>query len=68
LNLSSDSNLEPAVITPEDEINLIDLLIVLAKNKKMILGVTFAGALLSVGYALWLLHNIYVVAERTSSR
>jgi uncharacterized protein involved in exopolysaccharide biosynthesis len=42
-------SLEPAVIPPEDEINLLDLLIVLAKHKKMILSVTFAAALLAVG-------------------
>jgi uncharacterized protein involved in exopolysaccharide biosynthesis len=56
-------NLEPAVIPPEDEINLIDLLIVLAKNKKMILGVTLAGALLSIGISL-LLPNIYTATTR----
>ncbi len=44
--------------TAEDEINLIDLLIVVAKHKKMILSVTFAAALLSVGISL-LQPNIY---------
>ena len=45
--------------TPEDdEINLLDLLIVLAKHKKRIIGATFAAALLAVGYALSL-PNIY---------
>jgi len=42
----------------EDEINLIDLLIVLAKHKKMILSVTFVAALLAVGVSL-LMPNIY---------
>lgn len=42
----------------EDEINLLDLLIVLAKHKKRIIGVTIAAALLAVGYALSLA-NIY---------
>ena len=51
-------NLEPAVIPPEDEINLLDLLIVLAKHKKMILSVTFIAALISLGYTLSL-PNIY---------
>ena len=42
----------------EDEINLLDLLIVLAKHKKRIIGATFAAALLAVGYSLSL-PNIY---------
>ncbi|OGT04617.1 MAG: hypothetical protein A3F73_07185 [Gallionellales bacterium RIFCSPLOWO2_12_FULL_59_22] len=42
----------------EDEINLLDLLIVLAKHKKRIIGATFVAALLAVGYALSL-PNIY---------
>ena len=55
---------ENQTITPqspvpeEDEINLLDLLIVLAKRKTMILGVTFVAALLAAGISL-LLHNIY---------
>ena len=57
-------NLEPVVIPPtEDEINLLDLLIVLAKHKKMILSVTFVAALLAVGYALWL-PNIYTATAK----
>jgi uncharacterized protein involved in exopolysaccharide biosynthesis len=56
-------SLEPVVIPPEDEINLIDLLIVLAKNKKMILGVTFVGALLSIGISLRL-PNIYTATAK----
>lgn len=43
---------------PDDEINLLDLLIVLAKHKKMIMLVTFAAALLAVGVSL-LMPNIY---------
>lgn len=42
----------------EDEINLLDLLIVLAKYKKMIISMTFAAALLAVGISL-LMTNIY---------
>lgn len=41
-----------------DEISLLDLLIVLARHKKMILGITFLAALLAVGYSLRL-PNIY---------
>jgi uncharacterized protein involved in exopolysaccharide biosynthesis len=62
LNLAPAPNLEP-VSPPEDEINLLDLLIVLAKRKKMILSVTFAAALLSLGYALWL-PNIYTASAK----
>jgi len=40
-------SLSPA--PPEDVINLLDLLIFLAKHKKMILSVTFVAALLAVG-------------------
>lgn len=42
----------------EDEITLLDLLIVLAKHKIMIMGVAFAAALISMAYALNL-PNIY---------
>src|ERR1035438_2885631 len=44
--------------TAADEVNLLDLLIVVAKHKKMILKVTLAGAILAVGISL-LLPNIY---------
>lgn len=47
----------------DDEINLLDLLIVLARHKKMIMGVTFVAALLSVGISL-LLPNIYTGTTR----
>ena len=47
----------------EDEINLLDLLIVLAKHKKMILGLTFAAALLAAGYSLRL-PNIYTATAK----
>ena len=56
MNLSPDSS-------PEDEINIIDLLIVVAKHKKMILGVTFVAALLAVGYAM-LLPSIYTATTK----
>ncbi|CAG0984191.1 hypothetical protein MTYP_01920 [Methylophilaceae bacterium] len=42
----------------DDEISLLDLLIVLAKHKKMIMGITIAAALISIAYALNL-PNIY---------
>lgn len=47
----------------EDEIKLLDLLIVLAKHKKRIIGVTLAAALLAVGYALSL-PNIYTATAK----
>lgn len=57
--MTNDQNYPaPQVAPEEDEINLIDLLIVLAKHKKMILSVTLAAALLAVGVSL-LLPNIY---------
>ena len=42
----------------EDEINFIDLLIVLAKHKVMIISVTFVAVLIALGISL-LLPNIY---------
>ena len=56
MNLSPDS-------IPEDEINLLDLLIIIARNKKMILSVTFVGAVLSVGISL-LLPKIYTATTK----
>jgi len=47
----------------EDEINLLDLLIVLAKHKKRIIGVTIAAALLAIGYSLSLT-NIYTATTK----
>ncbi len=47
----------------EDEINLLELLIVLVKNKKMILGVTFVAALLAVGFSLQK-PNIYTATAK----
>ena len=44
--------------SPDDEINLVDLLIVFAKHKKMILVLTFAAALVAIGISL-LMPNIY---------
>lgn len=44
--------------TPDDEINLLDLLLVLARHKKMIAKVTVVAALLAVGISL-LMTNIY---------
>ena len=42
----------------EDEINLLDLALVVARNKRMILAVTFAAAFLAAGISL-LLPNTY---------
>lgn len=39
--------MERQVELPEDEINLLDLLIVLAKRKKLIIGITFGGAMIA---------------------
>ena len=53
------TNHEPRSPNPEDdEISLLDLLIVLAKHKKLILGLPFLAALLAAGISL-LLPNIY---------
>ena len=48
----------PTFPPAEDEISLLDLLIVLAKHKKKILGITILAALISIAYALSL-PNIY---------
>ncbi|MBI3481044.1 MAG: lipopolysaccharide biosynthesis protein [Nitrosomonadales bacterium] len=48
------TNSVPQAYPEDDEISLLDLLLVLAKNKAMILKVTFAAALLSIGYAFTL--------------
>lgn len=47
----------------DDEINLLDLLIVLARHKKMIAKVTLAAALLAIGYSLSLT-NIYTASTK----
>jgi len=47
----------------DDEINLLDLLIVLARHKLMIAKVTVAAALLAVGISL-LMTNIYTATTR----
>lgn len=47
----------------EDEINLLDLLIILARHKKIILIVTFGAALLVAGISL-LLPNTYTAAAK----
>src|SRR5450759_1295790 len=44
--------------SPDDEINLLDLMIVLAKHKKIILVLTFAAALVAIGISM-LMPNIY---------
>jgi len=47
----------------EDEINLLDVLLVLVKRKKLILGVTLSALVLSVGYSLCL-PNIYTATAK----
>lgn len=62
-----DENQNTATQQPEDdEINLIDLLIVVARNKKMILSTTFGVALLAAGLSL-LMPNIYTATTRILS-
>lgn len=48
---------------PEEEINLLDLLLMLVKRKKLIAGITLAAAILSIGYALYL-PNIYTATAK----
>lgn len=47
----------------DDEINLLDLLIVLARYKKLILGLPFVVAVIAIGYSLSL-HNIYTASTK----
>jgi tyrosine-protein kinase Etk/Wzc len=47
----------------EEEISLLDLLIVLAKHKKLILGLPFAAAVLAAGITL-LMPNIFTATTR----
>lgn len=59
---------EPVAPTKEvspqdDEINLLDLLLVLAKHKKLILGLPLTAALLAAGISL-LMPNIYTATAR----
>ena len=53
---TTDSTSDEPVTTPEnpDEINLLDLLIVLAKHKRLVLGLPFAAAIVAVIYSLTL--------------
>jgi len=46
-----------------DEIGLLDLLIVLAKHKRMVLGITFVAAIAAAGLSL-LLPNVYTGTSR----
>ena len=48
----------PATAAQDEEINVLDLLVILAKHKILIFAVTFGGALLAVIYSL-LLPNVY---------
>ena len=49
--------------TDEDEINLLDLLIVLAKHKKLVIGFPIIVAVITAGITL-LLPNIYTATAR----
>lgn len=63
-NHSSQSlAISPSRQQDEDEINLLDLFLVLARNKKMIVGATLLAALLAVGISL-LMPNIYTGTTR----
>lgn len=54
---------QPSTMTDDDEINLLDLLLILAKNKGVILKVTFVAALLAIAYTLTL-DNIYTASTK----
>jgi tyrosine-protein kinase Etk/Wzc len=47
----------------EDEINLLDLLMMLVKRKRLIISITLAAAVASVGYSLYL-PNIYTATAK----
>jgi len=62
--MSENENITPQPSIPaENEISLLDLLIVIAKHKKLILGLTFVSALLALGYAVRL-PNIYTATAK----
>ena len=63
--MPENQTINPAM-QEEDEISLIDLLIVLAKHKAMILSVTILAALLAIGGAL-LMPDIYTGTARIMS-
>ena len=49
--MTENQTITPQPSAPaEDEINLLDLLIVIAKHKKMIIKMTLGAAVLAVGY------------------
>src|SRR3977135_257706 len=52
-----------SVSAPDDEISLLDLLVVLAKNKKLILGAPFLVAVMISGITL-LMTNIYTATTK----
>jgi len=52
------TNHQSPITDPEDEISLLDLLIVLAKHKKLILGLPLGAAVVAAGISL-LMPNIY---------
>ncbi|OEU61252.1 MAG: hypothetical protein BA870_05500 [Desulfuromonadales bacterium C00003094] len=59
MNHDKTQNCNPSDYVPEeDEINLLDLLLVLAKHKKMIIGTCLVTFVLTIGVTL-LLPNIY---------
>lgn len=53
----------PVLQPEEDEINLLELLLVLVKRKRLIVGMTLAAALISIVYSLTL-PNIYTATAK----
>lgn len=65
-NKSSDqapSAAGDSIVRPGDEINLVDVLIVLAKRKKLLIGAPLVAAVLSIAVAL-VLPNSYMAAAK----
>jgi uncharacterized protein involved in exopolysaccharide biosynthesis len=60
---SKESSAALTAPVDDDEINLLDLLIVLAKHKRIVLGVPFAVAVAAAGISL-LLPNVYTGTTR----
>ena len=61
--MTEPPNLPESQSTDDDEISLLDLLIVLAKHKKLILGLPFVVAVMVAGYSL-LLPDIYTATTK----
>jgi len=59
----NENNSALQAVPEDDEINLLDLLLVLAKNKVLIIKVTFAAAMLALGIS-FILPNIYTATAK----